>query len=287
MRIDRDAVKRAAPLLVPAVRAWHRWLTAWRSRPSYVAAHAPFLQPDAFDRVHFDNRGNHPTQHVRTTARFVDIAGARVLAVGCREGRELALWLDRGARSVTTLDYIPRPDVWRSLGLPARSVRFLAGDARRLPFADDTFDIVSSEALLEHVVHPDLAIAEFHRVAKPGGVVYSIFGPLYFTAGGAHYPGDYDHLLQGPDEFVAWLRARRNPGDAEGLGYLDAGMFSEWTADQYLHEFRKYHVLRSAVFLSPEARRFRARHPGDWSRLRATYAERDLLISGLAFWSRK
>lgn len=286
MQLNREAIKAAVPALVQTVRAWHRCVVAWHSRRSYVARHAPFLAPDTFDQVLFDNRGNHPTQQIRTTGRFVPIAGSRILAVGCRHGRELPLWLRHGAESVTALDYVARPDAWAPFRVPHR-VQFLAGDARRLPFRDDTFDIVSSEALLEHVQEPDRAIAEFHRVVKPGGVVYSIFGPLYFTSGGAHYGGEFEHLLQNHDDFVRWLKARNDPGDEEGLGYLDAGMFSYWTADQYLREFHKYRILSSAALLAPEARRFRQRHPLEWARLREKHTERDLLISGLAFWSRK
>jgi SAM-dependent methyltransferase len=285
MRIDREAIKTAAPFLTPVVRGWHRALTAWRSRPAYIARHAPYLEPDVFDRVYFDNRGNHPTQHLRTTRRFAPVAGADVLVVGCRHGRELALWVDQGVRSITALDYVTRADVWRLLP-DARAVRFLAGDARRLPFADGTFDIVSSEALLEHVQEPDRAIAEFHRVVKPGGVVYSIFGPLYYTAGGAHYEGRFEHLLQDPATFAEWLTAKNNPSDVEGLGYLRTGMFSRWTPDQYLREFRNYTLLRSAVFLSPDARHVQDRDAGTWARLRASYSDRDLLIAGFAFWSR-
>lgn len=287
MRCSRETIKQAAPFLTPLVRAWHRRLTAWRSREAYVAGHAPFLAPARFDRVYFDNRGNHPTQHLRTTRRLISVADATVLVVGCRHGRELPLWLDAGVRSVTALDYVPRRDAWDRYSRAGRRLRFLSGDARRLPFRDDTFDIVSSEALLEHVQQPDRAIAEFHRVAKPRGLVYSIFGPLYFTAGGAHYDGDFEHLLQTDEDFARWLRQRNRPGDEEGLGYLDAGMFSRWRADQYLRAFEAYDVLSSAVFLSPEARKFQQRRPADWARLRETYDERDLLISGFAFWSRK
>ncbi len=175
---SRETIKRAAPFLTPLVRAWHRRLTAWRSRDPYVARHAPFLAPARFDRVYFDNRGNHPTQHLRTTRRFVEVSGADVLVVGCRHGRELPLWLDAGVRSVTALDYVPRHDAWDRYRHAGRRLRFLSGDARRLPFRDGAFDIVSSEALLEHVQQPDRAIAEFHRVVKPQGLVFSIFGPL-------------------------------------------------------------------------------------------------------------
>jgi len=288
VRPSRDAVKAAAPFLVPVVRTWHRGLTAWRSRPSYVARHAPFLPPDTFDQVFFDNRGNHPEQHIRTTRRFVRIAGARVLALGCRDGREALLWLRHGARSVTGLDYVASAATWRQIHDASPSVRFLAGDARTLPFADDTFDIVSSEALLEHVAHPAPAIREMHRVATPRGLVYANFGPLFHTAGGAHYDGDFEHLLLDRQPFIEMVERRNRPLEREEcLHYFEHDMFSYWTADEYLHEFHEHAVLHSAVFVSPTARRFRRTHAAEWAQLRARYSERDLLISGLAVWSRK
>ena len=288
MRPSRESIKAAAPFLTPLVRRWHRRLTAWRSRDSYVSKHAAFLKPDVFDQVFFDNRGNHPTQHIRTTRRLVRIAGANVLAMGCREGQEALLWLRHGARSVTGIDYNPRTATWRRLGERGLAMRFLAADARRLPFDDSTFDIVSSESLLEHVRHPGDAIAEMHRVVKRDGLVFSIFGPLYCTASGAHYEGTYEHLLLSRTEFTDWIKVRNRPIEREEcLRYFNADMFSYWTADQYLREFRKHELLRTAVFLSPAARRFRREDPGTWARLKAMYPERDLLISGLAFWSRK
>ena len=44
-------------------------------------------------------------------------------------------------------------------------------DGRALPFADDTFDAILSEAVLEHVRDPDEYMRELVRVLKPGGRV--------------------------------------------------------------------------------------------------------------------
>jgi SAM-dependent methyltransferase len=54
------------------------------------------------------------------------------------------------------------------LGLEVETV---ACDAERLPFADESFDLVFGHAVLHHI--PDLARAmrEFHRVLRPGGSV--------------------------------------------------------------------------------------------------------------------
>jgi len=54
------------------------------------------------------------------------------------------------------------------LGLEVETVRT---EAERLPFADETFDLVFGHAVLHHI--PDLAraFAEFHRVLRPGGTL--------------------------------------------------------------------------------------------------------------------
>ena len=48
-------------------------------------------------------------------------------------------------------------------------VQTVACDAERLPFADESFDLVLGHAVLHHLPHLDDAFAEFKRVLKPGG----------------------------------------------------------------------------------------------------------------------
>jgi ubiquinone/menaquinone biosynthesis C-methylase UbiE len=57
-------------------------------------------------------------------------------------------------------------------------VRFYRGDAERLPFADDTFDVVWSSGSIEYWPNPVEALSELRRVAKPGGQVL-VVGPDY------------------------------------------------------------------------------------------------------------
>jgi len=60
-------------------------------------------------------------------------------------------------------------------------------DAERLPFADDSFDVVSVAFGLRNMTHKDVALAEMQRVARPGGKVlvlefsrvWSPLAPLY------------------------------------------------------------------------------------------------------------
>jgi len=51
-----------------------------------------------------------------------------------------------------------------------KSVKYLAADAYNLPFADQSFDVLTAMDFLEHVDQPAKAIQEFSRVLKPGGI---------------------------------------------------------------------------------------------------------------------
>ncbi|MEN0129245.1 MAG: methyltransferase domain-containing protein [Brevundimonas sp.] len=51
------------------------------------------------------------------------------------------------------------------------NVTFDVADAYRLPFADDSFDVVHAHQVLQHLTDPVAALREMRRVAKPGGIV--------------------------------------------------------------------------------------------------------------------
>ncbi len=44
-------------------------------------------------------------------------------------------------------------------------------DAERIPFEDDSFDLVLGHAVLHHIPDLDQAFSEFHRVLRPGGAI--------------------------------------------------------------------------------------------------------------------
>ncbi|GAA4445122.1 class I SAM-dependent methyltransferase [Phytohabitans houttuyneae] len=108
-----------------------------------------------------------------TFVRWLDVpAGRRWLDVGCGTG---AL----SATVLTLTDPAEVAGVDPSDGFLATAhaqladprVSFLTGDARALPLPDDRFDAVVSGLAVNFVPEPELAAAEFARVAAPGGVV--------------------------------------------------------------------------------------------------------------------
>ena len=56
-------------------------------------------------------------------------------------------------------------------GREIMNLGFVHASAYEMPFADHSFDVVFSHALLEHLRDPARAIAEFHRVLRPGGFI--------------------------------------------------------------------------------------------------------------------
>src|SRR5258708_5116149 len=108
--------------------------------------------------------------------RFVPIPSqAHILDAGCGTGSmaRLLAATHRDARIVgidVRADYIAYAAERANLeGL--HNIGFRQGDIFKLPFADATFDVVWSKYVLQWVKEPLLAIAEFRRVTKVGGVV--------------------------------------------------------------------------------------------------------------------
>jgi len=71
-------------------------------------------------------------------------------------------------RAETGQDRQPPPGLVSS---PARRLRFLQGDAQKLPFPDDSFEVVTMGYGLRNLADWEQGLREMLRVAKPGGRV--------------------------------------------------------------------------------------------------------------------
>ena len=103
-------------------------------------------------------------------------ANAKVLDVGCGEGRHIfgslqeytdvhCVGLDQDIPSLNKckegLDFFKE--------LNTRSTVFMQGSVYKLPFEENSFDLVICSEVLEHLDDYHAAIDEIYRVLKPGG----------------------------------------------------------------------------------------------------------------------
>jgi SAM-dependent methyltransferase/uncharacterized protein YbaR (Trm112 family) len=115
----------------------------------------------------------------------------------------------------------------------------LIADGHDLPFADDSFDGVIVQAVLEHVVDPYRCVEEIHRVLKPAGLVYAETPFMQQVHGGRYDFTRFTHLghrrvFRGFEEIAS--------GAAGG-----PGMALAWAYQYFLLSFVKSQGARKVV----------------------------------------
>lgn len=109
---------------------------------------------------------------VRETLRRIELRdGERVLDVGCGTGTLLAAIAERAPRAkLLGVDLSPAMLAVARRKLGERAF-LVAGEAGRLPFPDQRFDLVVSSSALHYWPDPEEGLAEIARVLRPGGRV--------------------------------------------------------------------------------------------------------------------
>lgn len=97
------------------------------------------------------------------------INGSNVLDIGCGGGF-LSNELGMNGLKVTGIDISPTSIKIAAKHDRSGNVNYQVADAYQLPFADETFDVVTAMDFLEHVEDPKKVILEASRVLKPGGI---------------------------------------------------------------------------------------------------------------------
>ena len=101
-------------------------------------------------------------------------AGERVLDLGCGAGTDslIASQMVGPAGSVTGIDMTAEmlAKARRAAAeMGAANVEFVEGEIERLPFADESVDVVISNGVIDLLPDKDVVFAEIHRVLSPGG----------------------------------------------------------------------------------------------------------------------
>lgn len=156
------------------------------------------------------------------TRRF-DAARGPVRILDCGVGS--------GAMATAAVQALPRPSELSAIDISPRMVatarrRFAAaGIAARvveasvmaLPFANDSFDVVTAAHVVEHLPDPVAALAEMRRVLRPGGWVVTCLTRESWL--GAYIQAKWRTHRVNPARAARWLRAAgMQPIDFEKIG---------------------------------------------------------------------
>ena len=117
---------------------------------------------------------------------------------------------------------------------------FTAGDAMRLPFADDTFDAVTISFGLRNIVDPEQGLREMRRVTRPGGRLvvcefssptWSPFRTVYMEYLMKALPTISRAVSSSPDAYVYLAESIRAWPDQQGLAAMLGA--AGWNAPQW------------------------------------------------------
>jgi len=104
---------------------------------------------------------------------YLCLQGKAVLDMGCGDGGISIGLAERGAK-VVGIDYDSN-----SIGLARRkaeehniAVDFFVNDAEGTELANNSFDVIVCNAVIEHVFHPERLAGEIARLLKPGGILF-------------------------------------------------------------------------------------------------------------------
>ena len=124
-------------------------------------------------------------------SRF-DLRGKRILDFGCGWGTDLIFCLKK-CYDAFGVDISWEKAKFHTLRVQRRNYpkfwieRFILSQGENLPFKSESFDLVYSNQVIEHVKDPEKCISEIFRVLKKGGILYirapdyksSFFEPHY------------------------------------------------------------------------------------------------------------
>lgn len=177
---------------------------------------------------------DHQAHCDRYLSPIADPRGKSVLLVGAGAGTEILWCLNRGAERVTAIDVKPQPTtaLETALGENPRSDRWrvLEMGIEHASSLEETFDLVISNNVFEHLPDIPRALEVCRDLARPGSGRIAIFSsPLFYSSSGSHLSHQpWEHLWGDPDELREKLLGSGTLPEYHALTWADLpGFFHE------------------------------------------------------------
>lgn len=133
------------------------------------------IQEEKFSHAYFEAIEKHRYEvepEIFSFAQFSRFFGAQVLEVGVGAGTDFIQWVRSGAiASGVDLTEEAITNVKQRLSLYDLEAEVKVADAEKLPFEENTFDLVYSWGVIHHSPNTQKCFEEIVRVAKPGASI--------------------------------------------------------------------------------------------------------------------
>ncbi len=145
--------------------------------------------------------------YVKFTVRFIK-DGDRVLELGSGIGTSAELIVKMRKIKLTATDVSEKFIKFAKARNKKQNIRFERQDCTKLPYADETFDAVTSMGVLEHIPEPFIALDEMVRVLKKKGTLIAVFpnwlSPLKLLKATFNFK-EHEHFTSTRLEMLPWL----------------------------------------------------------------------------------
>lgn len=193
----------------------------------------------------------------------INVRGKSILIIGANRGYEAELFLKLGAKAVTGIDVFLPQEIYKN-----RKFRFVLSAAEKLPFDNFSFDIVYSQAVLEHVADLEKTFSEVVRVLRSGGISLHIASPLWYSRDGHHIPHllgrwPWCHVGRNAEELIKWVENQGLSGQmdkdwqATVREALDKKSINQSPSTEYLNainSLKGVDIVQNSFDLDPSAK---------------------------------
>lgn len=248
------------------------------------------------DLILWGQRGNDYDRQRRRLNCFKKVKGSVVLVAGCGSGRDVASWFPYAPRKVIGVDLFRYDRAWKILKdkfssqYPDIQVEFIQSYLEKIAeIPDASIDIISSDAVLEHIKNMPEVLKEFHRILKPSGVLYSTYGPLWYSWGGDHVSGydniysGYNHLIMNKAEYQTYLDqyGSYHHNEDDGRTWITHDLFSHLRPHEYIQKIEQQPFKRNFVASIIDPRAVACLNHQPLKEKLKPYNEIDLITSGM------
>lgn len=120
---------------------------------------------------------------VRKILGMVEVRGMSVLDAGCGYGKFSSLWKERGAKLVAGMDFSKNMLEQARHSFQRNENFLLMGDAFKIPFRDNSFDLVTCIGVANYYRSVEALLKEISRVSRSEVIITfpknSVMGKIY------------------------------------------------------------------------------------------------------------